>query len=219
MAEMLIVINLVGDMENTETNISLNKKIVIPGAIILVAIILFLYFSGYSIVITKNRTAAYIESSSKATYETEESSYPRPSVFKTTIIDANDQIWLGYAVQNNVYYYCLHAQTYIRSKSSNQVLMKVELVFTEEEWLSGQQLDGHASFYNQATSFYRWETHRRVYVNVDKDYVLKSNIDSVCLSVVIDTIYDSQAVIFMRNVITSFDDFLKANGIREFNRR
>lgn len=219
MAEMLIAIGRVGNMDNQEISISFNKKIVIPGAIILVAIILFLYFSGYSIVITKNRTSAYIESSSKTIYKTEETNYTKPMEFKTTIIDANEQVWLGYAVKNNVYYYCLHAQTYIRSNSSNQVLMKVELVFTEEEWLSGQRLDGHASFYNYSSSFYDWETRSRVYVNVDKDYVLKSNIDAICLSILVDNIYNSQAVIFMRFVISSFDDFLKANGIKEFHRK
>lgn len=217
---MKIAINRVGDMKELNLKDKTNNRLaILLIGLGLVAILVF-YFSGHSIFITKSRTSSYIASSSTTIYETEEALYSRPSTYKTTVIDANKNVWLGYAEDNGECYYCLHAQTGVRSKSSNQVVMKVELVFTEEEWRSGNSLLGYAVFYDQSKSFYNFEAIYRIYVSINNERVLSSNISVLKLtSAMTDSLYDSQSSIFMREMITSFDEFLDYNNIREFNRR
>ena len=185
--------------------------IIIIGAILCCIPLL----SSYSF---RNPVKRMIKRNSTTIYEREELALP--SEFSSICFNSNDMLWIGWHNDGDDDYYCLSGTTNFSHSFSylegyEDITMKVELVFTEDEWLNNR-ISGYATFYS-SKNFYDPISHYRVYVSVHEDVVRSSGISSTHYMGRSDSSFSSLSSIFMREMIVSFDNFLDENDIKDFH--
>ena len=159
-----------------------------------------------------------IKRESTTIYEREELALP--AEFRSICFNSNDMLWVGWHNDDYVDYYCLSGSTkfshsFSHLEKNDSITMKVELVFTEEDWLNNR-IPGYATFYS-SDRFYDPISHYRVYVSVHGDVVRSSGVSSMHYRGRIDDRFRSLSSIFMREMIVSFDNFLKEKNIKDFH--
>ncbi len=202
------------DIENTDLIKSRNKKAIC----VIISVLLIIIILSNLIPVWKNPVKSTIKRDGNAVYNREELALP--DSFKSILIDPNNMTWLGWSIKDDEDYYCLHASTEFSHSFSyleddEIITMKIELVFTEEDWLN-TRIDGYSTFYS-SKSFYEPISCYWVYVNVDKKYVRSSAISSIHDTGRSDSSFSSLSNIFMREVIVSFDNYLDENDIKDFH--
>ena len=206
-------------METMDKEISTLKKpskkvIYILIAVCIAAIIL----RSCAIPVWKNPVKSVIKKDATSVYSREELGLP--DNFKSILIDPSNMIWLGWATEDEEDYYCLYGSTtFTHSSYSNDfgtVTMRVELVFTEEEWLH-DRIAGYATFYSSKNSFYEPISSYRVYVSVYGEVIRSSGVGSMHYMGHTDSRFGSLSSIFMREMLVSFDNFLDKNDFKDFH--
>ncbi len=206
------------------------------GVIIILTLCFFLLVKCLGISFFTNDVLLFIDNRSTTTYKREQLAYP--SLFKTVIIKNDDNtVGLGYAIDENEYYYCVHGTKQYHGKyyipdsngmalyfEEHDISMKAEIVFKEDAIYEGAVLDAYVNIYYDGHIFNTAWIEAKITIEKIYSHRVSYRVDEILFVDGIfqnyaHTSFDSIGKSLIRDCFDAFNDFLIANNFKEFHRK